>query len=52
MSAAGSWKVTAATPVGPQIMHLHILMQGERFTGRIESPMGNLDIAGRASATS
>jgi hypothetical protein len=49
MSAAGSWKVTASTPVGPQIMHLHIVTQGDRFTGRIESPMGDLDIAGRAS---
>src|SRR5579864_5736128 len=49
MSAAGSWKVTASTPVGPQIMHLHIVMQGERFTGRIEIAMGDLDICGRAS---
>jgi hypothetical protein len=49
MSAAGSWKVTASTPVGPQVMHLYIVPQGDRFTGRIESPMGDLDIAGSAS---
>jgi hypothetical protein len=48
MNAAGSWKVTLSTPVGPQVMHLHIVTQGENFTGRIESPMGNLDIAGSA----
>ena len=48
MNAAGSWKVTASTPVGPQVMDLHIVTQGERFTGRIESPMGDLDIAGSA----
>ena len=49
MSAAGSWKVTASTPVGPQVMTLHIVTQGERFTGRLESPMGDLDIAGSAT---
>jgi hypothetical protein len=48
MSAGGTWKVTASTRVGPQIMHLHIVTQGDRFTGRIESPMGDWDIAGRA----
>jgi hypothetical protein len=46
MSIAGSWKVTASTPAGPQVMHLHIATEGDRFTGRIDSPMGDLDIAG------
>jgi hypothetical protein len=49
MSADGSWKITASTPVGPQIMHLHVLTQGDCFTGRIQSPMGDLDIAGSAT---
>ena len=48
MNADGSWKVTLSTPVGPQTMGLHIATQGERFTGRIESPMGDMDIAGSA----
>jgi hypothetical protein len=42
----GTWDVTMTTPVGPQRMQLHILTVGARFTGRIESPMGNHDIAG------
>lgn len=49
MSALGSWKVTMTTPVGPQEMVLHIDTLAERFTGRIESPMGNHDITGSAS---
>jgi hypothetical protein len=49
MSADGSWKITASTPVGPQIMHLQIHTQGDCFTGRIQSPMGDLDIAGSAT---
>ena len=48
MNAAGSWKVTLSTPVGPQVMQLHIVTQDDTFTGRIESPMGNMDIAGSA----
>lgn len=52
MSALGSWKVTMTTPVGPQDMVLHIDTLADRFTGRIESPMGNHDITGTASGTS
>jgi hypothetical protein len=48
MNATGSWKVTVSTPMGPQVMQLHIAMQGERFTGRMESPMGDLEVAGSA----
>jgi hypothetical protein len=48
MDATGSWKVTAATPAGPQVMDLHIVMQGVHFTGRIESAMGNLAVEGTA----
>ena len=48
MSAAGSWKVTLSTPMGPQVMQLHVVTQGEAFTGRIESPMGDKAIAGSA----
>ena len=50
MSAIGSWKVTLSTPMGPQLMQLHVDGQdGERFTGRIESPMGALDVAGQTA---
>ncbi len=49
MSALGTWNVTMTTPVGPQQMLLHILTFGQQFTGRIESPMGNHDIAGTVS---
>jgi hypothetical protein len=46
MNASGSWKVTASTPMGPQVMQLHIATQGEGFTGQIESPMGDMEVAG------
>lgn len=49
MNAAGSWKVTLSTPMGPQDMQLHIVTQGDRFTGRIESQMGDFDTAGSIS---
>ena len=48
MNAAGSWKVTLSTPMGAQVMQLHIATRDETFTGRIESPMGDMDIAGSA----
>lgn len=46
MSAAGTWKVTASTPVGPQVIQLHIAVAGDRFTGRAESALGDVDVAG------
>lgn len=49
MNAIGSWKVTMTTPVGPQQMVLHIDTLGESFSGRVESPMGNHEVAGSAS---
>jgi hypothetical protein len=49
MNAVGIWKVILSTPVGPQTIQLHILTLGNGFTGRIEGPMGNEDIAGTAS---
>ena len=50
MSAIGSWKVTMTTPAGPQDMRLHIDTLADTFTGRIESPLGNHDIAGSVEA--
>ena len=49
-NAIGSWKVTMSTPAGPQEMHLRIDTLSDNFTGRIESPMGNHDIAGSVTA--
>ena len=49
MNATGSWKVTLSTPMGAQVMQLHIVTRDESFTGRIESPMGDMDIAGSAT---
>ncbi|NGY03968.1 PKD domain-containing protein [Solimonas terrae] len=46
MNATGSWKVTMSTPAGPQDMQLHIDAGDDRFSGRIESPLGNHEIAG------
>jgi hypothetical protein len=47
MNAGGHWKLTLSTPMGPQDGKLFVLAQGDSFTGRIEAPMGNLDIAGK-----
>lgn len=49
MTAVGIWEVTLSTPMGPQIMQLHIHTQDDSFTGRIQSPLGDMDIAGAAS---
>ena len=49
MNAAGTWQVTMSTPMGPQTMRLHIApVDGDAFKGRIESPAGDVEIAGRA----
>jgi hypothetical protein len=52
MNAAGSWKVTVSTPMGPQVMQLHILALAEGFTGRIQSAMGDMDVAGSVKGNS
>ena len=46
MNADGSWNVTLATKMGAQEIQLHFSTQSNVFTGRIDSPMGNVDIAG------
>src|SRR3974390_2555951 len=49
-NALGSWKVPMSTPAGPQEMRLYIDTLSDTFTGRIESPMGNHDVAGSVTA--
>lgn len=46
MSADGNWKIVLSTPMGPQEMQLSIAAQGESFTGKVTSDMGDEDIAG------
>lgn len=46
MNANGSWKINLSTKLGAQALQLHIATQNNNFTGRIESPLGNVDIAG------
>jgi hypothetical protein len=48
--AIGSWQVTMSTPAGPQELRLHIETLSDSFTGRIESFMGNHDVAGSVTA--
>src|ERR1700743_499623 len=52
MSAVGYWRGTLTTPMGPQVMQLRIITAAERFTGRIESPMGDHDVEGTVSGAS
>lgn len=49
MKADGIWAITLATKLGAQALQLHIVTQGSNFTGRIDSPMGSIDVAGESS---
>src|SRR5579864_3334949 len=49
MSAAGNWKITISTPMGPQEVTASITTSGDSFTGKSESPMGAQDISGKVS---
>jgi cytochrome P450 len=44
LPGAETWLVTLKTPMGPQDMTMHIVRDGDTFTGRIESPMGSENI--------
>ncbi len=46
MTASGHWKLTIATPMGAQDGQLFVSDHGDHFSGRIEAPLGNLDVAG------
>ena len=46
MKADGSWNVTLATKMGSQDIQLFLSTRGSTFSGRIHSPMGDVDIAG------
>lgn len=46
-SAAGNWKITLSTPMGPQEMTAALTTDGDCFTGRVDSAMGGEDIAGK-----
>ena len=49
MSADGNWKITSSTPMGPQEMTAAITTQGDAFTGKAQSPMGDMDFAGKVA---
>lgn len=46
MSATGNWKITLATPMGPQEMTATLNESGDKLTGRLESAMGSEDVDG------
>jgi cytochrome P450 len=48
ISIAGAqiWKIVLSTPVGPQEMTAHLAIDGNSFTGAMESEMGNEPIKG------
>lgn len=46
MNPLGSWKVVLSTPLGPQAMQLHVDGGGDGFTGRVESPLGDMEVTG------
>ncbi|WP_373096119.1 hypothetical protein [Zhongshania sp.] len=49
MNAAGFWKVSLATAMGPQVMQFEIIPTSAGFLGRITSAMANLDVNGTVS---
>ena len=49
MSADGNWKITISTPMGPQEMTVAIATQGDTFTGKAQSPMGDMDFNGKVA---
>lgn len=46
MSATGNWKITLATPLGPQEATAQLLENGGALTGTVDSPMGSETING------
>jgi len=49
MSADGNWKITISTPMGPQEMTVAIATQGDAFTGKAQSAMGDTDFSGKVA---
>jgi hypothetical protein len=49
VNADGSWKITLSTKMGAQVIQLHVSTAGNNFSGQINSPMGNVDVAGIVS---
>lgn len=46
MSATGNWKITLATPMGPQEMTAQLTEDGSTLTGQLDSPMGSEAVNG------
>lgn len=49
MSADGNWKAVANSPMGKQEFTISLKTEGESLTGKVSSPMGSLDIAGKVA---
>ncbi|MEJ7935382.1 hypothetical protein WG907_14095 [Sphingobium sp. AN558] len=49
MSATGNWKITLATPLGPQEATARLLEKDGVLTGVVESPMGSEEVRGTVS---
>lgn len=49
MSADGNWKITLATPMGPQTFNAQFTTEGDVLKGSLASAMGNEEISGTAA---
>lgn len=49
MAADGKWKITLATPMGPQVMTAEFTTEGGTLKGSVSSDMGSEQIEGTAS---
>jgi hypothetical protein len=45
MSIAGTWDVTMDTPMGSQNMTVKLNVEGDKLTGTMSAPQGELEIA-------
>lgn len=44
MSVAGTYAVTTKTPMGDQSGTFTVIVDGDSFTGKLEGPMGSMDV--------
>ena len=49
MAVAGTWDVSIKTPMGDQKGTFAVVPQGDAFTGRFSSPLGELPVSGQVA---
>jgi hypothetical protein len=47
----GAWEITLTTPQGPTAINLTLAQDGDKVTGKLDSPMGSVPITGTNTAS-